>query len=384
MATGQQWAQGLQGMGAWFSGQGPQYEAAQALQARTAQEDARQRKLDELAMNKERVAAMTQDFSQTLSLINSGRPDLALQLLDNRIPLIEQMGGDTYHTKTLRQKIAEGSPDVIPELTSFLTAAGVEIPTGGDKYLKTQNGQAMFLRQDGTAYAKPVEGYQAPPDATAAAPYSKPVEVMGPDGKIILASWDARSGQYIPVSGGFSPAPTAPPAVGFADESKLRKEYMATAKPFIDQNASFGRLQVSANNPTPAGDMALIFNYMKILDPASAVREAEYATAANAGAVPDKVWNLYNKTLSGEGLTPKQRADFYARGKSLFTEANRQHEKIKEEYSRIAVDNGFKPENVLINVQTADPDAPVNTGGAPTKTIGGKTYVQMNGQWFEQ
>lgn len=201
----------------------------------------------------------------------------------------------------------------------------------------------------------------------------------------MLASWDARAGQYIPVSGGYSPAPDAPPAVGFADESKLRKEYTAIAKPFIEQNASFGRLQVSANNPTPAGDMALIFNYMKILDPSSAVREAEYATAENAGAVPDKVWNLYNKTKEGLGLTPTQRADFYDRGKRLFEEANRQHEKIKGEYSRIAIDNGFKPENVLINVQTADPTMAVNTGGeAPTKTIGGKTYVQMNGQWFEQ
>lgn len=59
-----------------------------------------------------------------------------------------------------------------------------------------------------------------------------------------------------------------------------------------------------------AGDMALIYNYMKVLDPGSAVKEGEYATAEKAGSVPDAIVNLYNKAREGEFLTEKQRADF--------------------------------------------------------------------------
>jgi hypothetical protein len=148
MATKEQWAQGLQGAGAWFAGQGPQYEAAKALESRTAADDERQRRIDDLALNKERVAAMTQDFAQTFSLIKSGRPDLAIQLLDNRLPLIEKMGGDTYHTQTLRDKIAAGSPDVEPELTAYLTAAGAmpEAGTMGSPRKTSDGGMAVYDR----------------------------------------------------------------------------------------------------------------------------------------------------------------------------------------------------------------------------------------------
>ena len=38
--------------------------------------------------------------------------------------------------------------------------------------------------------------------------------------------------------------------------------------------------------PDAAGDMALIFSYMKMLDPNSTVREGEYATAQDAGSIP--------------------------------------------------------------------------------------------------
>jgi len=148
MATGQQWAEGLQGMGAWFSGQGPQYEAAQALATRTAESDERQRKLDELAMDKARVEAMTKDFTQVHTFIKMGKPELGVQLLSNRIPLIEQMGGDSTDTRELLAAISDPSriPEAEAELTSYLAAAGV-LPVPGTAQASPYSG--MFTTQDG-------------------------------------------------------------------------------------------------------------------------------------------------------------------------------------------------------------------------------------------
>lgn len=74
---------------------------------------------------------------------------------------------------------------------------------------------------------------------------------------------------------------------------------------------SYGKIKTSVEKPSAAGDIALIFNYMKMLDPGSTVREGEFATAAQAGGVPDRILAQYNKLLKGERLTKDQRSDFF-------------------------------------------------------------------------
>lgn len=77
--------------------------------------------------------------------------------------------------------------------------------------------------------------------------------------------------------------------------------------------------KVNSAPESAAGDMALIFNYMKLLDPGSTVREGEFATAEQAAGVSDRVMNAYNKTLTGERLNPAQRADFINTAKSAYS-----------------------------------------------------------------
>jgi len=61
---------------------------------------------------------------------------------------------------------------------------------------------------------------------------------------------------------------------------------------------------------TAAGDMGMIFGFMKVVDPGSTVREGEFATAQNAAGWPERMRNLYNRALEGTRLEEKQRADF--------------------------------------------------------------------------
>lgn len=90
---------------------------------------------------------------------------------------------------------------------------------------------------------------------------------------------------------------------------------------FALQLASMGRIRQSATEPSAAGDMALIFNYMKLLDPNSVVREAEYATAENARSVPASIRNVWNRLMNGERLAEEQRGDFLNRAERLFSQA---------------------------------------------------------------
>ena len=68
--------------------------------------------------------------------------------------------------------------------------------------------------------------------------------------------------------------------------------------------------QMADNTYKSSDDIALVFQYMKVLDPGSVVREGEYATAKNSGGIPDELRNTYNKAKDGTFLTPQQRVEF--------------------------------------------------------------------------
>jgi len=76
--------------------------------------------------------------------------------------------------------------------------------------------------------------------------------------------------------------------------------------------------RVLATEDTAAGDISLIFNFMKMLDPGSVVRESEFATAQNAAGVPDRVKNIYNRALKGQRLTDVQKRNMISQSQSIF------------------------------------------------------------------
>ena len=80
---------------------------------------------------------------------------------------------------------------------------------------------------------------------------------------------------------------------------------------------SYNTISSAAQNPSAAGDLSLIFQYMKVLDPGSTVREGEFANAQNAAGVPDRIRNLFNNWSKGQRLDEKQRQDFITQAKKI-------------------------------------------------------------------
>jgi hypothetical protein len=117
MATKEQWAQGLQGAGAWFSGQGPQYEAAKSLQQRNEQEDA-------VLRDERRRKAMIQDYTMIGAYADQGQWDKAQELVLNRLDMIQKLGGNPKDTLALYEAIADPArrPEAKAELDAFRQA----------------------------------------------------------------------------------------------------------------------------------------------------------------------------------------------------------------------------------------------------------------------
>lgn len=132
---------------------------------------------------------------------------------------------------------------------------------------------------------------------------------------------------------------------------EARKEFtgLPPVKVFQDQTQAYGRIIASATDPSPAGDLALIFNYMKMLDPGSTVREGEAASARNAGGVDERIRSAYNNLLDGTQLTPDQRSDFINRSNMIYQDAERQYQNIETQYKAFAQAAGLPVDRVIPN-----------------------------------
>lgn len=134
-------------------------------------------------------------------------------------------------------------------------------------------------------------------------------------------------------------------------EQGLRKEVNTLLKDFFLVADANSRIKAAGTNPSAAGDLALIFNYMKLLDPGSTVREGEFANAQNSASVPQRIRGLYNSITEGQRLSEGQRGDFLARAESLFGAAVDEATKTANSFERIATSAGVDVNNVLATFQ---------------------------------
>ncbi len=144
-------------------------------------------------------------------------------------------------------------------------------------------------------------------------------------------------------------------------EGKIRDDYNAASKDYVKVRDAHQRVLASAKDPSAAGDLALIFNYMKVLDPGSTVREGEFATAQNSGGVSELVRARYNKAISGERLSDNIRTDFVDRSNRLYKAAEDNQANIEEQYRGVSTRSKVNPENVVLPQRvegTAPPPKP--------------------------
>jgi hypothetical protein len=145
------------------------------------------------------------------------------------------------------------------------------------------------------------------------------------------------------------------PEKAFANEVELMKAYRTEpAVQAYNQLSGHYNTMLSAYNTTQtdpaaqgAGDLAMVYSYMKMLDPGSTVMQGEYASASNTSGVPDRVRNSYNAIIDGAGLTPTQRQAFLTQAGGMLQARAQPIAGINELYSGTAQRGGVQP-NFLI------------------------------------
>lgn len=150
----------------------------------------------------------------------------------------------------------------------------------------------------------------------------------------------------------------------------LRDEFNQGTGSFQKINDSYNRIFTVAKENTDkagkhvtsyAGDLAITYGYIKMLDEITGVKDAELATTSNLGSLLTKAKSTYDNLIKGKGgLTNEQRDDILKQAKSIYGAYEKTYNKRVKDYTEKAQRQGLDPKDVIADVR------PDNSQGAGT------------------
>jgi len=162
----------------------------------------------------------------------------------------------------------------------------------------------------------------------------------------------------------------------FKNESSMRKEFLTLPEvkdfPIIEQNSkrALAALAEQGKGSNVAVDQSIITVFNKMLDPASVVRESEYARTPQDLSLLSRIRGKWDKIQrGGAGLDGNERQALYRMVKNFNDIANEQYNDQVEYYSGLASRYGYKPENIVRlggrKAPTSNTPKPQGTGLQP-------------------
>lgn len=344
-------------------------------------------------MSAEQKAVELPVMAQAFHAITTGKPDAAKLLVDQQIEGMQNSGMDATKLKMIRSQL-DSDPTQVAGLIG-LVGSSID-PDGWGKMMGEKRAQDLqpSLVRKGVAEAgaaesdtsvKATEAKYADQKARAALDEAAAqlglTKAQTNQAKAAASKLSAETNQLVAeaASGG-------DPSKRFEAEQKLRKEYSDQTKPFVEVKEAYRRVQASDN--TGPGDIALIYGYMKMLDPGSVVREGEFATASNSSGVPVAIQNLYNKAISGQRLTDGQRKTFKSQAGKLAGAAEIREKEVRGGIETVAKSYKLNTANIFGTAATSDSGAPAPgqpKPNQPTQTAvnpqTGERLILRNGKW---
>lgn len=137
---------------------------------------------------------------------------------------------------------------------------------------------------------------------------------------------------------------------GFDQAGKLRDDWLKNQTTKNSQTMKESYDKILSASPTAAGDMSLVFGYMKLLDPGSTVRESEYANASNTTGVAGKAYQWWNKVKDGQILTPQQRAQFKREAAQAVAAQQKSQGALDSQFRGLADTYGINQGEVVLRI----------------------------------
>ncbi|HEV2517912.1 MAG TPA: hypothetical protein VGV07_21855 [Devosia sp.] len=157
--------------------------------------------------------------------------------------------------------------------------------------------------------------------------------------------FNTGSGEWLSAPG--ANAPDLKELFGFEKDLYAQYANSDPAKTYEAVKGGYERVRESAQQQSGAGDMAMLYGYMRMLDPGSVVRESEFAMAAQAGDFGEQVQGMVSRLLNGQRLPETQRQEFLANAEKLYGAAAGNLTDINSQFTDRAAGYGVDPSRFI-------------------------------------
>jgi len=222
------------GFGAGYAGKGDEY--LESLKNQRQQKDMKLLQATALDARNIQTAIQNEDFPK------------AIDVLVDRMSLLEKMGEDTSDTKMLRDALVRGRPDIVMgELNTFLSALPKQTI---DPKMLTDQGQMVTQRLGGDPTAQTVGGYQ-PAESYRAMTDQERTSFGIPEG--VPSRMNVQTGKPETMGGGGININTSPESPAFSDQMQQQamEGFIPTRESLNEQRmaiATFGKVEQMANS----------------------------------------------------------------------------------------------------------------------------------------
>ena len=127
----------------------------------------------------------------------------------------------------------------------------------------------------------------------------------------------------------------------------LRKEFNSEAKNLGFKEVQSSWQKVSNANKTGAGDLSIVYSFIKALDPTTAVREGEIDLTKAAESIPNRFIKAYQRAKEGKVISNELRNEMINEVGSIYNEKAKQQQQLNAFYTGLATDMGVSPKDVI-------------------------------------
>lgn len=114
---------------------------------------------------------------------------------------------------------------------------------------------------------------------------------------------------------------------------------------------SYSGIEAAASDPTPANQMALTYQVIKMLDPGSTVNRGEHAEVGKTTNAPGWIANYYNQLVDGGTLNDKQIDELVASAQGKLKGQRLLQKSFDDQIIKSASAHKIAPQDIIFNVE---------------------------------
>jgi len=136
---------------------------------------------------------------------------------------------------------------------------------------------------------------------------------------------------------------------GRQDSRQLRRDFESQdgVQEYEAVRSAYNRLQSLTRSGSATDDTAVGFEFMKMLDPTSVVRESEYALVGQSQGIGGQALVALQRLSTGQRLTPELRRNLVETAGRVFQGRQSRYNELVQQYRGYAEEDGFDPNRVV-------------------------------------